>query len=200
MSRLALVERTKLNLADVTIVLSGGSSLEVEVLIQLFTGFGARQIRRGESTAELRKVIESELVDLVVADAVGGLTEILDVVRDMRRMTGQSRYAPTVLTTSNVVPSMLKMAREGGVNYVVAKPISPRTLFERLVWIVKDSRPFIEAETYVGPDRRVRSFGPPPGTRGRRAGDLPPEVGIASTPNLSQADIDAMMSFPKKAR
>ena len=88
---------------------------------------------------------------------------------------------------------------DAGVSYVVAKPLSPRVLFERLVYIVRDARQFIETPVYAGPDRRVRAMGPPPGIAGRRAGDLPPEVGEASTPNMSQDDIDAMMVPVRKA-
>ncbi len=199
MSRLALVERTKLNLSEVTILLKGGSALEVDVLMQVFAGFGARQLRRAESGAAMREVIEGEPIDLLVVDAMGGLEESLEVVGELRRLSSPSRYAPVILTTANVVPSVLRTALDVGVNYVVAKPLAPRVVFERLVWIVKDARPFIESETYTGPDRRVRSLGPPPGVTGRRVGDLPPEVGHASTPNMSQSDIDAMMNPVRKS-
>ena len=56
-----------------------------------------------------------------------------------------------------------------------------------------DDRQFVECETYVGPDRRVRNFGPPMGIVGRRQGDLSAHVGAAVEPNMEQSEIDLMM-------
>ena len=44
----------------------------------------------------------------------------------------------------------------------------------------------------------LHALGPPPDTDGRRDGDLPPEVGTATTPNMSQDDIDTLLQ-PQKA-
>lgn len=197
MSRLALVDRTKLNLQEVTVLLQGGSRIEVDMLIQLFTGFGTGHLRRAESLAQMREALANEPIDLAVLDVTAGLEETLEVVRELRRMSTATRYAPVVLTTANAYPSLLNDARDAGVSYVVTKPLSPRVLFDRLIWIVKDARSFIEVEGYVGPDRRVRLLGPPSGMAGRREGDLAPEVGDASTPNMSQTDIDSMFPVRK---
>jgi hypothetical protein len=40
-------------------------------------------------------------------------------------------------------------------------------------------------------------LGPPPGEKGRRSDDLSAEVGMATTPNLEQDDIDALFA-PKR--
>ena len=199
MSRLAVVERTKLNLQDVTILVQGGSELELEMLSQVFAGFGARQLRRADGLPAMREMLKGDPVDLVVMDVAGGLDASLEVVRELRRRSDAVRFAPVVLTTGHVTSSMLLAARDAGVSYVVAKPLSPRVLFERLVWIVRDARPFVEAASYAGPDRRVRVLGPPAGVAGRREGDISGDLGEAVTPNLDQSDIDAMMNPVRKA-
>ncbi|MEK9947470.1 MAG: hypothetical protein VW999_15980 [Alphaproteobacteria bacterium] len=53
---------------------------------------------------------------------------------------------------------------------VVAKPISPRSLYSRLQWAAENERAFIESESYCGPDRRFKVEGPP-AEGGRRADD-----------------------------
>jgi hypothetical protein len=55
----------------------------------------------------------------------------------------------------------------------------------------------VTSPNYCGPDRRVRSVGPPVGMKGRRHDDLSIEVGAAKTPNLEQDEIDAL--FQPKA-
>ena len=200
MPRPAAVESTKLNLGEVTILAGGGSPTEVDVLMQILSGFGARQLRRAEHAPQVRDMLDRTLIDLLILDSMMGLEASMEIVRAMRRMTTPNRTTPVVLTAGNALPSLIREARQNGVNYVVAKPLTPRVLFERLVWVVKDPRLFIQAETYVGPDRRVRAMGPPAGMAGRRADDLPAEVGAATTANLSQDDIDAMMFPTRKAR
>ena len=76
---------------------------------------------------------------------------------------------------------------------MVAKPITPKVLLERIFWVAREDRAFIECDTYVGPDRRFKHEGPPPGTDGRRKDDLPPEVGEAQTPNMSDDEIANLM-------
>ena len=83
--------------------------------------------------------------------------------------------------------------RDAGSNYVVAKPITPKVLLERIFWVAREERAFIECDSYIGPDRRFKHEGPPPGTDGRRKDDLPAEVGDAQTPNMSDDEIANLM-------
>ena len=200
MSRLALLEGAKLNLAEVTILAAGANPIEVDVLMQVFSGFGARRLRRAEDPQSARALLEREAIDLFVLDAMMGLEAGMELVRGLRRLPSETRLAPVILAAGHVQPSLIREARANGVSYVVAKPLTPRVLFERLVWVVRDARAFVETADYAGPDRRVRALGPPPGMAGRRADDLPFDVGEASTPNMSQADIDAMMMPVRRAR
>jgi DNA-binding response OmpR family regulator len=61
-------------------------------------------------------------------------------------------------------------ARDAGANFVLTKPIAPNLLLQRIMWIGRDARPFVELESYVGPDRRFSLDGPPDGAPDRRAG------------------------------
>jgi hypothetical protein len=89
-------------------------------------------------------------------------------------------------------------ARDSGANFIVTKPIMPKVMFDRIIWLAKETRQFVDSENYVGPDRRHKAFGPPPGEKGRRHDDLSTEVGRPSGPDMCQSDIDAMFS-PKRA-
>ena len=85
------------------------------------------------------------------------------------------------------------MARDVGANFVVAKPLSAAVLLQRVLWVGRDRRPFVNAENYVGPDRRFKFEGPPPGTEGRRESDLRQPIGAATEPNLSQEEVDVLV-------
>ena len=71
--------------------------------------------------------------------------------------------------------------------------MSPSLLLKRIIWLGGEDRDFVEAEHYIGPDRRVRNFGPPMGMSGRRAGDLSAHVGAATEENMDQASIDMLI-------
>jgi hypothetical protein len=81
---------------------------------------------------------------------------------------------------------------------VVAKPITPKVMFDRVMWLAREERQFVVTETYAGPDRRHKTFGPPPGTKGRRHDDVTGKIGKAVGPDMNQDDIDAMFN-PKRA-
>jgi hypothetical protein len=51
----------------------------------------------------------------------------------------------------------------------MAKPISAKAMYERLVWMTNHPLPFIRTDDYSGPDRWRKDMGAPPGTRERRA-------------------------------
>jgi len=72
-----------------------------------------------------------------------------------------------------------------GANIVVKKPVSPKALFEHMLWIARGARPFIETGNFIGPDRRFRTVEPPDGKLKRetddslRNGDLGTEESFA---------------------
>jgi hypothetical protein len=44
-------------------------------------------------------------------------------------------------------------ARDAGVTEFLAKPISAKALYQRIINVVANPRPFIKTKTYFGPDR-----------------------------------------------
>lgn len=45
-------------------------------------------------------------------------------------------------------------ARDSGANWILVKPLTFRRLYEGLVRVIMDDRPFVQSESYHGPDRR----------------------------------------------
>ena len=104
------------------------------------------------------------------------------------------RAVPLLLQTGHTQRTNVLRARDCGASVVLAKPVQPTMLFERLGWLARDQRPFISVPSYAGPDRRFQKLGPPDGTAGRRSDDLSLQVGEASGENMSQAQIDALLN------
>ena len=66
------------------------------------------------------------------------------------------RQVPIILLTSQTQYAKIVAARDSGVTEIVAKPISPKLLQDRIVYVFQQPRPFVEAASYVGPSRRRR--------------------------------------------
>ena len=63
------------------------------------------------------------------------------------------------MMTNDAREATIKRARDSGANMVIAKPISPASLYDRLAWIAFNPRKFVDTATYFGPDRRFKIEG-----------------------------------------
>ena len=184
----------RVNLARSTVLLVDHNQKSLDMLSSIFHGFGVKQqIKRG-STAEAVEVIETRDIDLILIDCSMPGMDGYDFTRWLRRETpAPVRYTPVIMLTGHAAQSKVHKGRDCGASFVVTKPLTPNVLLQRILWLAGDEREFVECDTYVGPDRRVRNFGPPMGLTGRRQGDLSAHVGEASEANMDQSDIDMMM-------
>lgn len=189
----------RLNLSKSSVLLVQASTAELDVLGQMFIGFGVKGIKKCAGVDMAAAAIESGTFDLMVVDCDIADGAAFDFVSRLRRMEDNpNRLASILLVAGHTPMGHVARARDCGANFVVAKPLTPTVMFDRVLWLAKETRQFVEAEGYCGPDRRHKAFGPPPGEKGRRHDDLGVEVGAAVGPDLSQSDIDALMS-PRRA-
>jgi DNA-binding response OmpR family regulator len=192
------MEKTpRLNFSGVTALLVEGDRHSVSLLSEILRRFGLDSQYCVETGAEAKAHMQRIAVDFFFCEAVLPDMDGLDLVRWVRR-SAPVPYIPIVVLTGYSRVDAVVGARDAGANLVVKKPLAPQVLFDRLAWMGMGTRKFIETETYVGPDRRFKSIGPPDGL-GRRSTDLSQEVGTATEPNMTQSEIDALMKPTKLA-
>jgi len=186
--------RARFNLERASVLLLEESPMGMSILMQILTGFGARTLHRCESVQEAQSTIQNVEVDLVIADALGAAGEGYDFVKWLRHSRIEPNcYVPVLLTAGHTPRGAVSKARDCGAHFIMAKPFTPIAVLERILWISKEGRRFVECDTYMGPDRRFKNEGVPPGTVGRRRDDLPVEIGQAETPNMDQEVIDGLL-------
>lgn len=185
---------SKIDLSRARALLVDDNPIHLELLSGILNSFELRRQTRCVSVDEARSAAMSAEFDLVLVDATLADGAGFDFIRWMRREAQEAnRTASILVVTGGTRRDEVGMARDCGANFVVAKPVTPQVLLQRIVWLGRDRRPFVEAEGYAGPDRRFKAFGPPVGMRGRRHDDLGAELGAASEPNMSQNEIDMLM-------
>lgn len=190
----------RVNLARSTVLLVDHNQKSLDMLSSIFQGFGVKQQIKRATTAEAVSTMETRDVDLVLIDCSMPEMDGYDFTRWLRRETPPPmRYTPVILLTGHASQAKVHKGRDCGASFVVTKPLTPTVLLQRILWLGADERNFVESDTYVGPDRRVRSLGPPLGMPGRRSGDLSEHVGAAKEANMDQSAIDMMMKPMKVA-
>lgn len=192
--------RTPINLEKVSALLVDDNAQALDILSQVVSGFGVRTITRCESGEDAQAALRRATFDLIIADVHMPGMDGYELIAWLRREGPQpNRFAPVLLVTGHTRQNEVVKARDCGANFIVAKPLTPKVMLERIVWVAREDRMFIEAPHYVGPDRRFRRLGPPAGMDGRRSDDLPVELGDAQAPNLSDDEITAMLKPTKVA-
>jgi DNA-binding response OmpR family regulator len=166
----------------------------LEILVQMFYALGVRNCHKCTSIIDAQRVVARYTVDLIVADPNLHDGDGHRFVRALRASAPDpNRTAPVILISANGSRMAVERARDCGANYFLVKPVTPRVLIERILHVQNDRRPFIVCDSYDGPDRRFRFEGPPPGVAPRRCTDIKTKLTDTGGPNLSQADIDALV-------
>ena len=144
----------------------------MKIIGQLVQAFGVRDPVRCGTVAEAAKALEGPAFDLVICDARLEQSDAYDLVLKLRRSVNNPNRTAIVIIVSGHTPlGKVAKARDCGASYILTKPLIPRKMLDRLLWLSKDERDFIISDTYCGPDRRFHQLGPPPGQSGRRAED-----------------------------
>ncbi len=82
----------------------------------------------------------------------------MQFIRRVRQSPGSpDERVPILLMTGHTNAQVIACARDAGANQILAKPISAENLYTKMTAAISDTRPFIEAKRYVGPDRRRRN-------------------------------------------
>ncbi len=68
-------------------------------------------------------------------------------------------FTPIIMVSGHIGRGRIVAARDAGVNEFVVKPISAKSLFDRIQAIIERPRPFVRLKSYFGPDRRRKTVG-----------------------------------------
>jgi CheY-like chemotaxis protein len=125
------------------------------ILRTLLHGFGARHVYEAEDGASGLEAFTHYAPDIVLADWAMPIFDGLELAQMIRQPGVNSNpYAPIIMLTGHSEKRRVTVARDAGVTEFLAKPISAKGLYQRVLNVVASPRPFIKTKTYFGPDRR----------------------------------------------
>lgn len=156
------------NLGSAKLLLVAGHTYEANIYMRMLEGFGAKSIVKCSTAEQANFELERTDFDLAIVDSRIKDGDAYEFVRSIRQSQNARRmFVPVLMIAGHTPRDEITAARDSGSHFLIRKPISAATLLERILWIVREHRLFIESRGYSGPDRRFKTHGPPGGAERR---------------------------------
>lgn len=142
------------------------------IVTTLLDGFGVKTVREVCDGGEGLEALRIWPADLAIVDFKMAPMDGVEFTRQVRNAPdSRNPYLPVIMMTGHSVRTRVEDARDAGVTEFVVKPVTAKTLMERIYSVIYRPRPFMRTHSYFGPDRRRRSD---PSYNGpwRRSGDF----------------------------
>jgi len=116
---------------------------------------GLKTVRDHANGQQAISALEKFTPDLIITDwmmaPVDGLA-YTDFIRT--DSSSPDPFTPIILMTGHTEFRRVITARDAGVTELLAKPISARTLYDRILAVIEKPRPFVRTKHFFGPCRR----------------------------------------------
>ena len=125
------------------------------ILRTMLRAFGSREIYEAEDGASGLEAVEAYQPDILISDIKMPIFDGIELTRMIRNPDGFSQaYLPIIILSAYSEKHQVIAARDAGATDFICKPVSAKTLYDRIQNIIENPRPFIRTTTYFGPDRR----------------------------------------------
>ena len=152
-------------------------------------GQGFRYIMVTDRMSVVETAVATNKVDLIVCDTELPDGDLYDVVYKIRHHElGDNPFILVTALITAPTPKMVKKIFDAGCDDLIPKPISTGLLFERVLNLARNRKPFVVTSDYIGPNRRTK---PRPGTQQIPEIDVPNPLKAKATDDASAEDLQA---------
>lgn len=126
-----------------------------QIVETVLRAWGATKIFHAADGADGLRVIRDRTVDIVICDLAMDVLDGLEFIRLLRHAEDSpNAWVPIIVMSGHTERHNVIKARDAGAHEFLAKPVSAKTLYDRVMAVIEHPRPFIRTKTYFGPDRR----------------------------------------------
>lgn len=103
------------------------------------------------------KLLKNKKYDCIFVDNMTNKENGLELTKYIRQSDDKSlRKTPIILCSALTEQKLILQARDVGITEILAKPVSPDQIMEKMSNALFNKRDFIISGEYLGPDRRRR--------------------------------------------
>jgi two-component system chemotaxis response regulator CheY len=146
------------DLRKLSVLVVEDSGFMAKLLRVILRGLAVGRVEECLNPGEVLNHVREYLPDLVFLDLDMPGMDGLEVTKQLRSSDDTPNpFIPIVMVTAHTRALNVVAARDAGVTEYLAKPVSSRAVYDRLVACIETARPFIKTKTFYGPDRRRRN-------------------------------------------
>ncbi len=145
------------NLKDLKVLIVDDNRFMLRVLHHCLESMNVGEIVMARSGTDALGKLRDRQIDLIITDIEmdhGDGLELIKTIRKDQRLADP--LLPVIVLSANTIRKVILQARDAGMTEFLAKPISAKALYRRIVSIIESPRNFVRTRTYFGPDRRRR--------------------------------------------
>jgi len=121
----------------------------------VLTAFDVGSVQTATDGARAYDLLRRYSADIVIVDWLMQPVNGLEFLRRVRTAADSpNAYVPTIMLTAYTEVGRVLECRDAGITEFLAKPITPATLYSRIVSVIEDRRVYVRSGDYFGPDRR----------------------------------------------
>ncbi len=144
--------------SDHHVLIFDDDTFTAKLLEAVLISMGVGKVSIHQNLDETKQYLTNYTVDCIMMDWFGWEKPSLEFLSFIRTSgKAANPEVPVIMCTAYTDYDNIIKARDLGANEVVAKPISPNQVFEKLYSALFKERNFIAEEKFTGPDRRRHS-------------------------------------------
>jgi two-component system, chemotaxis family, chemotaxis protein CheY len=125
------------------------------LLRTVLKAFGLRDVHECKEGGDALRYLAANKPDFILTDLLMAPMDGLQFTRAVRELPNRADCViPIIMLTGYTERRRVEAARDAGVTEMLAKPVTPSGLFQRIEEIVLRPRLFVRAPHYAGPCRR----------------------------------------------
>lgn len=147
-----------LDLSELRVIVIDDNEFATILMRRLLGVMRVAQVTSCLDATEADAAIRQSKADLAIIDIDMPGRSGLEVVHDIRHgQVGVPKDMCILVASAHVDIDHVEQARSQGANWILAKPLSFRSLYDGIARAILDERPFVDSAAYVGPCRRVKN-------------------------------------------
>lgn len=128
------------------------------LIAEILHGLGVRDVVPVTDTAAALQELNVTHADLIVTALHMQPLDGIEFVRFARTSPeSPDKFVPIIMVTGHGTGRLVRLARDTGVTEFLAKPISAKGLYLRILEAINKPRRFVRTRGFFGPDRRRRN-------------------------------------------